>query len=45
MKKLLIVTTIVLGTFASAGMASAEDVTLGSYTGWAADALSSSSER
>ena len=39
MKNLLIISTIVLGTFASVGVASAADVTLGTYTGWASDAL------
>ena len=42
MKKLLVIATIVAGTFASAGTASALDVTLGSYTGWALDAMDNS---
>ena len=42
MKKLLIVSTIVLGTLASVGTASAHDnITQGSYSGWAHDALAS----
>ena len=45
MKKLLVVSTIVLGTLASAGMASAADVTIGSYNGWALDAFISGSDR
>ena len=42
MKKLLIIATIVAGTFASVGTASALDVTVGDYTGWALDALDNS---
>ena len=42
MKKLLIISTVVLGTFASVGMASAADVTLGDYSGWQLDALTTS---
>jgi hypothetical protein len=41
MKKLLAITLIVAGTFATAGLASASDeITLGSYSGWAHDAMS-----
>ncbi len=41
MKNLLIIYALVLGTFSAVGSASAqEDVTLGSYSGWAFDALS-----
>jgi len=41
MRKLIAISMIVAGTFASAGIASAADVTLGSYTGWQLEALSS----
>ncbi len=41
MKKLLIVSAILIGTFTAISSASAyEDVTLGSYSGWSLDALS-----
>ena len=40
MKKLLIISTIVVGTLASAGIASAsDDVTIGSFSGWSHDAM------
>jgi len=45
MKKLFIISTIIVGTFASAGIASAADVTLGSYTGWQHDAFTSGAGR
>ncbi|MCF6199636.1 MAG: hypothetical protein L3J67_09620 [Hyphomicrobiaceae bacterium] len=41
MKKLLIASVLILGTFSAISGASAyEDKTLGSYSGWAFDALS-----
>ena len=39
MRKLLIISTIVLGAFATTGVASAADITVGSYAGWADDAF------
>ena len=39
MKKLIAITMIVAGTFASAGAASAADVFLGDYSGWQLEAL------
>jgi len=47
MKKLFIISTIIVGTFASAGIASAADadVTVGSYTGWQLDAFTSGHNR
>ncbi len=42
MKNLLLASALILGTFSAIGSASAqEDVTLGSYSGWAFDAMSS----
>ncbi len=43
MKKLLIVSAIVLGTFASVGTASAADFNAG-YPGWAQDAFSTGND-
>ena len=41
MKKLLIASVLILGSFAVIGNASAyEDVTLGNYSGWALEAMS-----
>ena len=45
MKKLLIISTLVLGTFAGTGAAFAEDVTIGSYSGWQLDAFIGSTDR
>ena len=39
MKKLLIISTIVLGTFASAGIASADSVLTDNYSDWAQSAF------
>ena len=40
MKHLLLVSALVIGTFASAGLASADDsVTAGNYVGWQHDAM------
>ncbi len=39
MKKLIAISMIVAGTFASAGMASASDVTIGDYQGPALEAF------
>jgi len=41
MKKYIAIAMIVAGTFASAGVASAADVTLGDYSGWQFDAFTS----
>lgn len=35
MKKLLVISVLITGTLASAGMATAADVTLGTYSDWA----------
>ncbi len=45
MKKLLITTTIIVGTLAGAGLASAGTIYSDSYTGWAADAFSAGGQR
>jgi len=39
MKKLLAISLIVVGTFASAGVASADTLYSNDYAGWAANAL------
>ncbi len=39
MKKLLIISTIVMGTFASAGIASADSIYTDGYAGWAISAF------
>ncbi len=39
MKKLLLISTIVLGTFASAGIASADSIYTDNYADWAVNAF------
>lgn len=44
MKKLLAISLIVAGTFASTGIASADTLYSGEYGGWASDAFTSASQ-
>ena len=44
MKKLLAISLIVAGTFASAGLASAGSIYTDHYTGWTSDAFSAAGD-